>query len=229
MPTLPGLSVTATMFLGMDRFVGQSEDGTVVPRSARRVQPWLCAEALLGGALWALWTDGVAELRRRGPLPGKPRAFTEIRPLRGAAYPQASLERLLLASLADHPEPAADALARTLAFTRAQPWCDVVDVVCHELLVAGYPIDGPPRTNGSHPSANAVVDELSARWDGWWARHEGMLVVVARACHDALVARRLGFARQIVEGLSLSARPPDPAEATAGRARPRCPRWPRHL
>lgn len=236
--TIRRLSVTATMLLGIDRFVAVAEDGVAVPHSARRVQPWLCGEALLGGAIWALWTDGVIEPVDRGP---------DFRLCGNADYPDASLERLVQASVSDRPEPPVDTLTRALEFARVQPWNDVVEVVHGELLAAGYPLDEPPPTNGHRPRfllpANqreegdetapvvlaSILERLSGRWDRWWSSHDEMLVSVARACHDSLVARRLGAARALLHGLPFPARPRDPAEAAAGQARPRCPRWARQL
>lgn len=236
--TIQRLSVTATMLLGIDRFVALAEDGIAVPHSTLRVQPWLCGEALLGGALWTLWTDGVVEPTGQEG---------EFRRCGRIEYPAASLECRVQDCLSDRPEPLLDTLLRTLDFAQVQPWHDVVQLVYRELLIAGYPVDEPPPTNGHRPrflvTANdtdptdagapmlpAMLARLSARWDRWWSQREDALVVLARACHDALVAHRLRFARTVMAyGLPLTERPPDPAEAAAGVVRPRCPRWARRL
>ena len=225
-PQLPRLSVTATMLLCIDQFVAVvDDDGVLVPRSTRQVQPWLGGEALLGGALWALWTDGVVELVAGSPV--------EVRLCRGASYPAASLECRLLAALSDQREPVTDLLVRALEFTGAQPWSDLVVLVRGELAAADAG-SAPGRVNGHTPrflmpGLAAEVDRLGSRWDSWWSGREALLVAVARACHDALVARRQRFARGVLHGLSFAAQPCDHAEAAAAAARSQCPRWPRRL
>lgn len=225
--TVPRLSVTATMLLGIDQFVAVVDEGVVVPRSTRQVQPWLGGEALLGGALWALWTDGAVELRAG-------RSSAEVRLCRRASYPEASLECRLMAALSDRRESVTHLLVRTLEFTGAQPWSDLVLLVHGELVAAEFADGAPARVNGHtprflRPGLAEAVEQLGSRWDSWWSGRETLLVAVARACHDALAARRQWFARGVLHGLSFSEQPPDHAEAAAGAARSQCPRWPRRL
>ncbi|HJP73315.1 MAG TPA: hypothetical protein VJ914_03555 [Pseudonocardiaceae bacterium] len=226
LPPLPRLSVTATMLLCIDQFVAVVDEGVLVPRSTRQVQPWLGGEALLGGALWALWTDGVIELVTGSPV--------EVRLCRGASYPAASLEYRLLAALSDQRESVTDLLIRALEFTGAQPWSDLVVLVRGELVAAGDAVRAPARVNGHTPrflmpGLAAAVERLGSRWDSWWSGRETLLVAVARACHDALAARRQRFARGVLHGLSFAGQPCDHAEAAAAAARSQCPRWPRTL
>jgi hypothetical protein len=246
------LSVSATMLLGIDRFVAVVEDGIEVPHSTRHVQPWLGGEILLGGALWSLWTDGTAELvsRPSGPDAAASAPLTDVRLCGRARYPNASLETRLVVALSDRPEPVIDVLTRALGFTGAQPWCDLILAAYGELVAAGYPIGPTTGLNGRTPRFLAqatsegghldrtpttpadlvsAVEQLSARWDSWWSGNEAMLVALARACHDSLAIRRQRFAREVVHGLPLRGEPPDHAEAAARQARSRCPRWPRHL
>lgn len=232
--TVRRLSVTATMLLCIDQFVAVVDDGVRVPRSARQVQPWLGGEALLGGALWALWTDGVVELDGGAPPSRGGRQSIEVRLRRTASYPTASLECRLAAALSHRPEPAAGLLTRTLEFTGAQPWCDLVLLAHAELAAAGHTSGAPAHVNGNTPpfalpGLAEAVERLGSRWDSWWSGREALLTALARACHDALAARRQHFARGVLHGLSVADQPRDHAEAAAAAARSRCPRWPHRL
>lgn len=225
--TVRRLSVTATMLLCIDQFVAVVDEGVAVPRSARQVQPWLGGEALLGGALWALWTDGVVELAGGAPRSRPGRTSVEVQLCRTASYPEASLECRLMAALSHRREPAADLLIRTLEFTGAQPWSDLVLLVHGELAAAEQTAGAPAHVNGNTP--RFLLPGLASRWDSWWSGREVLLAALARACHDALAARRQRFARGVLHGLSFAEQPRDHAEAAAAAARSRCPRWPHHL
>jgi hypothetical protein len=232
--TVRRLSVTATMLLCIDQFVAVVDEGVVVPRSARQVQPWLGGEALLGGALWALWTDGVVELASRAPRSRPGRPSVEVQLCRTASYPEASLECRLMAALSRRREPAADLLIRTLEFTGAQPWSDLVLLVHEELTAAEQTAGAPAHINGNTPrfllpGLAEAVERLGSRWDSWWSGREAVLAALARACHDALAARRQRFARGVLHGLSFAEQPRDHAEAAAAAARSQCPRWPHQL
>lgn len=230
------------MLVGIDRFVASVDDGVRVVGAHRPVQPWLCGETLLGGALWALWMDGVLDLTVRDG------SVAEVRPGRRIAYPASSLERRLVGALSEQDENAVDLLVRTMYFTGARPWLDVIEVVADEIVDAGHlAMVTPPTRNGTARSTSpathhaltaeigprwpaTAVAEVSERWDTWWANGPDTLVAVGRACHDAIVIRRRDHAILVAGGVPLAGRrPPDPAEADAELARRHCPRWARRI
>jgi hypothetical protein len=251
------LSASALMLLGIDRFVTVTDHGIGVICTDRHVQSWLCGEALLGGALWALWEDGALSFtveQRRHAVIGAERPTAVVQRQTRLDYPSNSLEARLLEALSDRPEAAVDALKATIGKVHGQPWQNIMLVAFHEIVDAGYvswrplegsgakgwfvrrmakkiDVPGEPVPDCRRLSALAPeIDRLIARWDVRWSGNDEALVALGRACHDAIVGRRIDLIS--VRGAGTGAggvRGADEEEEWMSQARPSCPRWARSI
>jgi hypothetical protein len=169
-------------------------------------------------------------------------------------YPSNSLEARLLEALSDRPEAAVDALKATIGKVHGQPWHNIMLVAFHEIVDAGYvswrplegsgakgwfvrrmakkiDVPGEPEPDCRRLSALAPeIDRLTARWDAWWSGNDEALVALGRACHDAIVGRRIDLISVRGAGaLGGGGRGTDEEEAWMSQARPSCPRWARSI